>query len=83
MAIELTDVLVNLQCKALEEGATARAVPYSAEAWAPWLEAAQTAEAAITEFAREKKHNRPDVAVAVRHAAREAMSLPHPGENHG
>lgn len=76
MAIEIIDDLVVLQRRALEEEAKARSVPYSVSAWAPWLQAAQKVDAAITEYAKETDQNRLDVAAAVRKAAVEATGRP-------
>lgn len=81
MAIEVTDDLVELQKRTLEEAA--KAGPYSVEAWAPWLKAAQALEVAVTEHARATKQNRLDVAMAVRKAAREASARSKAGGSGG
>lgn len=84
MATEWTDDLVKLQQRLFEEEAKAKAAPYSAEVWAPWLEAAQAVDAAITQYAKDADQNRLDVASAIRRAAREIMGPPGPeGRSHG
>ncbi|KIF72829.1 hypothetical protein QR77_41755 [Streptomyces sp. 150FB] len=67
--MELNDELVGLRRGALEAQALATAGEYSAEAWRPWLEAAQAAEAAITAYAKETGQNRLEVSMAVNRAA--------------
>jgi hypothetical protein len=61
VAIELTDDLVKLERRGLEEEAKAKAVSYAVSAWAPWLKAAQEVDAAITAYTRETEQNRLEV----------------------
>lgn len=69
VAIELKDELVGLRRRAFEAQALATPGEYNAEAWHPWLEAAQAAEAAITAYAEETGQNRLEVSMAVTRAA--------------
>ncbi|MFJ7070195.1 hypothetical protein [Streptomyces sp. NPDC101115] len=68
MAIELTDELIQLQRAAIEAQKTATAGPYSAEAWRPWLEAADQLQAAVTAHAKATSQNRFDVETALKKA---------------
>jgi hypothetical protein len=70
VAIELTDELIQLQraTNAAREAATAG--PYSAEAWRPWLEAAEAVQDAVTEHAAATGQDRHKVEAAVKTAAK-------------
>lgn len=70
MAIELTDDLIQLQQAANAAREQATAGPYSAEAWRPWLEAADALGTAITEHAAATGQNRFEVEKAVKNAAK-------------
>ena len=61
MAIELSDELIQLQRAAVEAREMATAGAYSAEAWRPWLEAANQLQAAVTAHAEATGQNRYDV----------------------
>ncbi|GAA2802747.1 hypothetical protein [Streptomyces showdoensis] len=61
MAIELSDELIRLQQEAVDARAAATAGSYSAEAWQPWIDAADALQAAITAYAAEKHLLRFDV----------------------
>ena len=66
MAIELSDELIQLQRAAVEARETATAGAYSAEAWRPWLEAADQLQAAVTAHANATGQNRYDVETALK-----------------
>lgn len=68
MAIELSDELLRLQRAAVEARETATAGTYNAEAWRPWLEAADALQAAVTEHAATTGQNRYDVETALKKA---------------
>lgn len=72
MAIELTDDLIRLQRAANAAREAATSGPYSAEAWRPWLEAAEAVQTAVAEHANATGQNRYEVEMAVKLAAREA-----------
>ncbi|MEW1630886.1 hypothetical protein AB0387_26430 [Streptomyces sp. NPDC089173] len=70
--------LINLCRAAVEAHQKATAVPYSKEAWAPWLEASAVFQAAVTEEAgREPKQSRS----ALEQAAKKAVLHPEPDES--
>lgn len=71
MAIELTDELVALQRAALAAHAEATAGGYSAEGWAPWMQAAERVQGAVTAHAEATGQNRYELEMAVKAAARE------------
>ncbi|WP_328941505.1 hypothetical protein OG259_07480 [Streptomyces sp. NBC_00250] len=66
MPIELSDELIQLQQAAVAAQQEAQSGPYSAEAWGPWLEAAQASQAAITEHAEATSQSRFDVEAEVK-----------------
>ncbi|MFJ1865518.1 hypothetical protein ACIOD1_12885 [Streptomyces sp. NPDC088097] len=70
--IEPPEHLIELQRATNTARAEATAGPYSAEAWRPWLEAAETVRIAVTEHAKEAGINRVDLEMAVKSAARAA-----------
>jgi hypothetical protein len=71
VAIELSDELIRLQRAATAAREQATAGPYSAEAWRPWLDAADALHAAITEHAKATGENRFELEKAVKNAAKE------------
>lgn len=71
MAIELTGDLVDLQRAPAAAQAEATAGGYSPGAWAPWVEAAERVQAAVTAHAETTGQNRAEVEQAVKAAARE------------
>lgn len=71
MAIELSDELIQLQRAANQAREKATAGLYSAEAWQPWLDAAEAVQAAVVEYAATTGQNRYQVEMAVKLAARE------------
>jgi hypothetical protein len=64
--IELSDELIQLQHAAVAAQQAAQAGPYSADAWNPWLEAAQASQVAITEHAKATSQSRFDVEAEVK-----------------
>ncbi|MCY0928286.1 hypothetical protein OTB20_19215 [Streptomyces sp. H27-H1] len=73
MAIEPPDELVQLQRAANAAGAEARSHPYTPEVWRPWLDAVDTLQAAVTEYAKTAGENRYEVGQAVKQAAKEPV----------
>lgn len=71
MAIELTDELIGLQRAASAAQAEATAGGYTPGAWAPWVDAAERVQAAVTAHAEATGQNRAQVEQAVKAAARE------------
>lgn len=71
MPIEPPDELLALQRKALAAHAEATAAGYSPGAWAPWVDAAERMQAAVTAHAEATGENRAEVEQAVKAAARE------------
>lgn len=69
--IELSDDLIRLQRAAAAAYEDAMREGYSAEAWAPWLEAAEAVQAAVTAHSIETKQNRYEVEMAVKRKAQE------------
>lgn len=66
--------LINL-CRATTEAhQKATSVPYSKEAWAPWMEAAETFQAAVTAEAEATGENR----FKLEQAAKKAVLHPEP-----
>jgi hypothetical protein len=67
------DDLINAQRAAVEAREAVKDVPYSAEAWKPWVDAAVNFQAKVTEYAKAEGKDRVsvemDVKKAVRHAA--------------
>ncbi|MFD5429610.1 hypothetical protein [Streptomyces sp. NPDC127084] len=61
MAIELSDELIQLQREAVAAQEQAIAGGHSAEAWRPWLDAAEKVQAAITAWAEQTGQNRDEV----------------------
>lgn len=53
-----SDELIELCRATVEAHQTATSVPYSKEAWAPWMEAAETFQAAVTAEAEATGENR-------------------------
>jgi hypothetical protein len=72
--IELTDELIQLQRAANAAQEQATAGTYSAEAWRPWSDAVDVAQAAVTKHAAATAQNRYEVEMAVKKAAREAAA---------
>ena len=66
VAIELSDDLIQLQRDAVEAQREATAGAYSAEAWRPWLEAAEKLHAAVTAHAEATEQNRYEVEAALK-----------------
>jgi len=64
--IKLSDELIQLQQATVAAQQEAQAGPYSAEAWSPWLEAAQASQNAITEHAKATDQSRFDVEAEVK-----------------
>ncbi|MEV5940657.1 hypothetical protein [Streptomyces sp. NPDC051994] len=70
MAIELNDELIELERKAWAAQQEAQDRPYSAEAWAPWLDAAERVQAAITAHAEATGQNRFEVEAELKRVVR-------------
>lgn len=70
MAIELPEDLIELERKAVAEQQKAHAGPYTEEAWAPWREAAEKFQAALTVQAKEAGVSRYELEMAVKMAVR-------------
>lgn len=69
--------LINLCRAAVEAHCVATAQPYTPEGWRPWMEAAETFQAAVTaEANQEPKQNR----FKLEQAAKKAVLHPEPGE---
>lgn len=70
MAIELTDELIDLQraCNAAREECTV--LPYSAERWRPWTDAANALHAAVTAHVAATGQSWFEVGQAVKQAAK-------------
>ncbi|MFG2328230.1 hypothetical protein ACGFMM_01255 [Streptomyces sp. NPDC048604] len=68
MAIELSDDLIQLQRSAVEAQREATVGAYSAEAWKPWLEAAEKLHAEITAHAEATGQSRFAVEAALKKA---------------
>ncbi|OLZ69507.1 hypothetical protein AV521_18540 [Streptomyces sp. IMTB 2501] len=72
------DDLINAQRAAVEANEAAKGVPYSAEAWKPWFDAAADFQAKVMEYAKTEGKDRVsvemDVKKAVRHAAVEVAA---------
>ncbi|MFE0257256.1 hypothetical protein [Streptomyces sp. NPDC059010] len=70
------DDLINAERAALEAHDSIKGVPYSPEAWKPWLDAAAAFQAKVTEYATEQGTDRfsieMDVKKAVRHPPKDA-----------
>jgi hypothetical protein len=66
------DDLINAQRAALDAREAVKGVPYSAEAWKPWFDAAADFQAKVTEYAKAEGKDRVSVEMdaqkAVRHA---------------
>ncbi|GAA2929998.1 hypothetical protein [Streptomyces enissocaesilis] len=69
--IEPPDDLINLQRKAAAAYEDAMRQPYTRETWAPWLEAAEAVQAAVTAHAEATGQNRYEVEMAVKAAVRQ------------
>ncbi|MEU2403468.1 hypothetical protein ABZ609_03950 [Streptomyces rubiginosohelvolus] len=69
--------LINLCRAAVEAHQTVTAQPYTVEGWKPWLDAAETFQAAVTaEANQEPKQSR----YALEQAAKKAVLHPEPDE---
>ncbi|MFE9398694.1 hypothetical protein [Streptomyces flavidovirens] len=71
MAIELTDDLIQLQRAAAVAYDEAMRQAYTPETWAPWLEASEAVQAAVTAHAEATGQNRYEVEMALKLAVRE------------
>ncbi|MEV7654708.1 hypothetical protein AB0O39_11105 [Streptomyces anulatus] len=69
-----SDELIELCRAATEAHQEATSVPYSKEAWAPWMEAAETFQAAVTAEAEATGENR----FKLEQAAKRAVLHPEP-----
>ncbi|WP_330449871.1 hypothetical protein [Streptomyces anulatus] len=69
-----SDELIELCRATVEAHQKATSVPYSKEAWAPWMEAAETFQAAVTAEAEASKENR----FKLEQAAKKAVLHPEP-----
>lgn len=68
MAIELSEELIELERSAIAEQKKAQAEPYTEESWAPWREAAERFQAALTEHAKTAEVSRYELEMAVKKA---------------
>ncbi|MFE7394250.1 hypothetical protein [Streptomyces sp. NPDC057582] len=68
MAIERPEDLIELERAAVAEQQKAHAVPYTEEAWAPWREAAERFQAAVTAHAEAAGISRYELEMAVKKA---------------
>ncbi|MFF4802328.1 hypothetical protein ACFY1U_28650 [Streptomyces sp. NPDC001351] len=64
------DDLINAERAVLEAHGAVRDVPYSAEAWKPWVDAAADFQAKVTKYAREQGADRVSVEMDVKKAVR-------------
>ncbi|WP_406190300.1 hypothetical protein OH791_34010 [Streptomyces anulatus] len=70
--------LINLCRAAVEAHRVATSVPYTPEGWRPWMDAAETFQAAVTaEANQEPKQNR----FKLEQAAKKAVLHPEPDES--
>ena len=69
--VKPSETLIDLARTALAAEAEATSVPYTAEGWKPWLEAAETFQAAVTAEAAAAGVNRYELEMAAKQAARE------------
>lgn len=74
MAIELSNELIELERKAWAAQQEAQDKPYSAEAWAPWLDAAERVQAAVTAHAEATGQNRFEVEAELKRRVRHPES---------
>lgn len=70
VAIELPDDLIELERAAVAEQQKAFASPYTEEGWAPWREAAEKFQAAVTAHAEAAGVSRYELEMAVKKAVR-------------
>ena len=70
MAIELTQELIELERSVVAAREKALAGPYSAEAWAPWRDAAEAVHAAVTAHAEATGQPRCDVEAELKRVVR-------------
>jgi hypothetical protein len=76
VAIDIPEDLIELERSAIAEQKKAQAEPYSEERWAPWREAAEAFQAALTAHAEATPGvNRYELEMAVKKAVRH----PEPG----
>ena len=68
MAIDIPEELIELERKAVEEQKKAHGQPYTEEGWAPWREAAEKFQAALTEHAKTAEVSRYELEMAVKKA---------------
>ena len=64
------DDLINAERAVLEAHGAVKGVPYSAEAWRPWFDAAVAFQAKVSEYAREQGTDRVSVEMDVKKAVR-------------
>lgn len=70
MAIELSDELIMLERSAWAAEQEALSGPYSPEAWAPWREATEAVQAAVTAHAAAINKPRCDVEAELKRVVR-------------
>jgi ABC-type taurine transport system ATPase subunit len=70
VAIKLSDELIELERRAVAAAEAARGVPYSTEAWRPWLDAAEAVQAAVTAHAAATGQNRFEVEAELKRIVR-------------
>ncbi|MEV8523104.1 hypothetical protein AB0451_02950 [Streptomyces sp. NPDC052000] len=70
MAIKLSDELIELERRAWTAQQEAQAVPYSPEAWRPWLDAAEAVQAAVTAHAAATGQSRFEVEAELKRIVR-------------
>jgi hypothetical protein len=68
VAIDIPEDLIELERSAVEEQRKALAEPYTEEAWAPWREAVETFQAAVTAHAEAAGVSRYELEMAVKQA---------------
>jgi hypothetical protein len=70
--MDIPEELIELERSAIAEQRKAQAEPYTAEGWAPWREAAERFQIALTVHAKEAGVSRYELEMAVKKAVRQS-----------
>lgn len=70
--VKPSETLIDLARAVLAAEAKTTSVPYTAEGWAPWREAAETFQAAVTQEAAAAGVNRYELEMGAKQAARKS-----------